>query len=250
MTRTLENKTALITGGTSGIGLATAKLFRDEGASVLVTGRSEKTIEAAREELGDSVRIIQSDAGDTTAVKALFATIAKDHDRIDVLFINAGIARFAPIALLDEETFDNLLTVNFRGPFFALQSALPLLKKGSSVVFTTSVADRTGLPGASAYGASKAALRSLVRTAAAELSGQGIRVNALSPGPIETPIFSKMGLSETEISGFAEEVLRKVPLGRFGQPSEIANAALFLASDASSYIQGTEIEVDGGLAQV
>jgi len=250
MTKQLEGKTALITGGTSGIGLATAKLFQNQGARVIVTGRSPKTIESAQSELGDGVRVIQSDAGDPSAISDLFDTIAREHDRINVLFINAGIAKFAPIAELTPETFDDILNINFKGPFLALQRALPLLKKGSSVILTTSVSDRLGLPGASVYAASKAALRSLARTATAELSALGIRVNALSPGPIETPIYGKLGLSEAEVAGFAASAVGKVPLGRFGAADEIANAALFLASDASSYVQGIELEVDGGMAQV
>ena len=250
MTKELQGKTALITGGTSGIGLATARLFRDQGAKVIVTGRSTAGLETARTELGASVEIVQSDAGDPQAIRGLIETVGKKHDRIDVLFLNAGIAKFSPIAEFDEDTLDDLLRINFKGPVLTLKHALPLLKKGSSVIVNTSVVDRLGMPGASVYGASKAALRSLVRAAVAELSALGIRINALSPGPVETPIYGKLNLSEAEVQGFAQSVLGKVPLGRFGKPDELANAALFLASDRSSFVQGIELEVDGGMAQI
>ena len=246
----LKDKIALITGGTTGIGLATAKLFRDQGATVIVTGRSDDTLQAARAELGEAVSVIKSDAGNPEEIKQLFETIARKHDRLDVFFANAGIARFAPIAKFDQETFADVFRINFQGPFLALQAALPLLKRGSSVLFTTSVTDRLGFAGSSVYAASKAALRSLVRTASTELSAQGIRINAISPGPIETPIYGKLGLSEAEVAGFAESIVGRVPLGRFGRSEEVANAALFLASDASSFIQGIELEIDGGMAQV
>ncbi len=250
MTKQLQGKTALVTGGTSGIGLATATLFRDQGAKVIVTGRSSSTIESARAQLGETVSVVQSDAGDPEAITNLVATISKNTDRVDILFINAGIARFAPIAALSEDNLDELLRVNFKGPFLLLQATLPLLKKGSSVLINTSITNRKGMPGASVYAASKAALRSLVRTAAAELSPLGIRVNAISPGPISTPIYDKLGLSKAETEGFAESVVKQVPLGRFGHPEELAQAALFLASDASSYVQGVELQVDGGMAQI
>ncbi|HEU0106279.1 MAG TPA: SDR family oxidoreductase [Vicinamibacteria bacterium] len=250
MTRKLENKVALITGGTTGIGLATAKRFAAEGARVIVTGRNRETLEAARKELGDRAEVIESDAGDERQIAQLFEGLAKTHRRLDVLFLNAGIAKFAPLAEASVKDFDAMWTLNVRGPWLALKHALPLLAEGANVIVNTSVVNQKGLPGAAAYAATKAALRAVVRGAATELAGRKIRVNAISPGPIETPIFGKLGLSKNAADDFLKDAATRIPLGRIGAADEVAGAAVFLASADASFITGSEIAVDGGLAQV
>jgi NAD(P)-dependent dehydrogenase (short-subunit alcohol dehydrogenase family) len=246
----LEGRVALVTGGTTGIGLAAARRFAAEGATVVVTGRNPETLAAARRELDGSVEVVESDAGDERQIASLFDTMARKHKRIDVLFLNAGIAKFAPLGDAPVEDFDAMWELNVRGPWLALKKALPLLGEGSAVIVNTSVAGRKGMPGTAAYAATKAALRAVVRASAAELAGRKVRVNAVSPGPIETPIFGKIGLSADALSDFQRDVPTRVPLGRFGTADEVANVAVFLASEESSFITGSEIEVDGGYAQV
>ena len=250
MTKRLEGKIALITGGTTGIGLATAKRFGEEGARVIVTGRNPETLEQARRELNGKAQIIESDAGDARQVEKLFESIAKSYGRLDVLFLNAGIARFAPLADATVSDFDAMWDVNVRGPWLALKHALPLLSEGAAVIVNTSVVNQKGIPGTTAYAATKAGLRAIVRSAAAELAGRKVRVNAISPGPIETPIFGKIGLSASEVEGFRKDTTSSIPLGRFGAAEEVASAAAFLASVDASFITGTELAVDGGYAQV
>jgi NAD(P)-dependent dehydrogenase (short-subunit alcohol dehydrogenase family) len=250
MARRLENKVALITGGTTGIGLATAKRFAEEGARVIVTGRNPDTLEVARRELNGSVEVVKSDAGDERQVAELFESIARSGRRLDVLFLNAGIARFAPLADASVSDFDAMWDVNVRGPWLALKHALPVLAEGAAVIVNTSVANQKGLPGTAAYSATKAALRAIVRTAAGELAGRNVRVNAISPGPIETPIFGKTGLAGSELDAFRHDVASHIPLGRFGASGEVASAVAFLASADASFITGTELAVDGGFAQV
>lgn len=246
----LENRVALITGGTTGIGLATAKRFAAEGARVVVTGRNAETLAAARRELDGRVEVVESDAGDERQIAELFQRIARSHERLDVLFLNAGIARFAPLPDAPLADFDAMWEVNVRGPWLALKHALPLLSEGAAVIVNTSVANRKGMPGTAAYAATKAALRAVVRAAAAELASRKVRVNAVSPGPIETPIFGKIGLPPQALSDFQKDIPGRVPLGRFGTADEVASVAVFLASGESSFITGSEIAVDGGLAQV
>ncbi len=246
----LENRVALITGGTTGIGLATAKRFVAEGARVVVTGRNPETLAAARRDLDGQVEVVESDSGDEAQIAALFQRIARSHRRLDVLFLNAGIAKFAPLSDAPLADFDAMWQVNVRGPWLAVKHALPLLSEGAAVIVNTSVAGRKGMPGSAAYAATKAALRAVVRGAAAELAGRKVRVNAISPGPIETPIFGKTGLSAQAVSDFQKDVTGRVPLGRLGTPDEVASVAVFLASGESSFITGSEIDVDGGLAQV
>ena len=243
----LNDKVAVITGGTTGIGFATAKRFIDEGAKVVLTGTNPKTLEAARSELGERADVISSDASSETDIKSLFDTVVKKHGKIDVLFLNAGIALFAPWELHSVEDFDKQFAINVRGPWLAIKNAIPVLNDGASIIATTSVANRTGMAGTSAYAATKAALQQLVRTAATELSPRGIRVNGVSPGPIETPIFQKMGMPAEEFEQMAAGIKSQVALGRFGTSEEVANVVTFLASDESSYIQGQEIVVDGGM---
>lgn len=243
----LHNKVAVITGGTTGIGFAAAKRFVDEGAKVVLTGTNPETLKAARSELGERVDVIASDASSENDIKSLFETVVAKYGKIDVLFLNAGIAKFAPWKSHSVEDFDKQFAINVRGPWLAIKHAIPVLNDGASIIATTSVANQTGMPGASAYAASKAALQQLVRTAAAELSPRGIRVNGVSPGPIETPIFQKMGVPAAEMKQMAAGMKSQVPLGRFGTSEEVANVVLFLASDESSYVQGQEYVVDGGM---
>jgi NAD(P)-dependent dehydrogenase (short-subunit alcohol dehydrogenase family) len=246
----LNNKIALITGGSSGIGLATAQRFLREGAQVIITGRNPDTLAEADKALEGRATVIRSDAADPAAVDALLDDVKAKFGRIDVLFLNAGIAHFAPLEAQDRAGFQRMLDINLLGPYFTVQKALPLLSQGASVLFNTSVVNVKGMPNASAYAATKAALRVVVRGLAAELAARGVRVNAVSPGPIATPIFSKTGMPAEQLDAFAQQIQASVPLGRFGNPSEIANAALFLASNDASFITGTELQVDGGMAQV
>jgi NAD(P)-dependent dehydrogenase (short-subunit alcohol dehydrogenase family) len=243
----LENKTAVITGGNSGIGLATAKEFAAQGAIVIITGRNKQSLEAAAAEIGGNTKIIVSDAGKLSDNKAIAGQLqSAGVHKIDILFYNAGVAQFAPVADTSEELFAANMDINFRGAFFTTQALLPLMTENSSIIFNTTVlADRT-MAGNGAYGASKAALTSLAKTMAVELASKKIRVNSLSPGAISTPIYSKLGMNEEELSAFAAGFIPKIPQSRFGDAAEIAKAALFLASTDSSYVTGAELVVDGG----
>ncbi len=247
MAARLQDKIALITGGTTGIGLATAKRFIDEGAKVIITGTNPETLEKARAELGGNAEVIASNASKEEDVKALFEQVSAAHGKIDVLFLNAGIARFAPWADHSVEDFDLQFAINVRGPWLAIKYAIDHLADGASIIATTSVANQMAMAGASAYSATKAALEQLVRNAAAELAPRGIRVNAVSPGPIETPIFAKTGMPAEALDQMAAGIQGQVALGRFGQSEEVANVALFLASDESSFVTGQEYAVDGGI---
>ena len=243
----LDGRIALITGGTTGIGFATAKLFRDEGARVIVTGRNADRVVQAREELGRGVEAVTADVARKEDTNSLFVRLARDHGRLDVLFLNAGVAGFAPLEELSEELFDEIMNVNYKGAFFTLQRALPLLSHGSSVILNSSISAHVGMAGTSAYAGSKAALLTLAKVASAELADRGIRVNAISPGPVETPIIGKLGLPPETLKGFGERVRTRTLVKRFGGPEEIAKAALFLASSDSSFLVGAEIVADGGL---
>ena len=246
----LKGKVAVVTGGNSGIGLATAKRFQEEGAKVVISGRSKKTLDEAVSTIGNGILAVQADVSRLEDVDKLFAEVAKKHGKIDVLFVNAGVAKFAPLAQTTESTYDEQFDINIKGAYFTIQKALPLLNDGASIILNTSVADRKGTANTSAYSATKAALRSLARTAAAELADRGIRVNTVAPGPIVTPIFGRTGLPQEAIDGFAKEIVSKVPLKRFGQPEEVASAVAFLASQDASYITGVELSVDGGYGQI
>lgn len=244
----LQGKTALITGGSSGIGLATAQLFQAEGARVAVTGRDPASLAAARAALGPEALVLASDAGSLPAIEAALAEVQARFGRLDVLFLNAGVSVALPLEQVDEAQFDAIMDVNVKGAFFTLQKALPLLATPASVIVTTSITNRLGSPHFSVYAASKAALRSLVQAFALELAGRGVRVNAISPGPIDTPIYERVGLPDAVVQGIKGEIARKSPSGRFGTPEEVAQVALFLASDDSRYLVGEEIVVDGGMS--
>jgi NAD(P)-dependent dehydrogenase (short-subunit alcohol dehydrogenase family) len=246
----LEGKVAVVTGGNSGIGLATAQRFQEEGARVVISGRSRKTLDEAIKTIGNGVVAIQADVSTLPEIDKMFAEISRKVGKIDVLFVNAGVAKFAPFAETPESIYDEQFDINIKGAYFTIQKSLPLLNDGASIILNTSVADQKGTVGASAYSATKAALRSLARTTAAELAGRGIRVNTVAPGPIATPIFGRTGLPQEAVDEFAKEIVAKVPMKRFGQPEEVAGVVAFLASQDASYITGVEINVDGGLGQI
>ena len=250
MAHKLAGKVAVITGGNSGIGLATAKVFQTEGATVVITGRRKEAVEAAVKEIGGNSIGFTSDTANLNAIRELYRDVNERVGKIDVLFLNAGVAKFGPVDSVDEATFDDMVNVNFKGLFFNVQYALPVLNDNASIILTTTMADRKGYPDTSVYSATKAAVRSLARTLSAELVGRGIRVNAVSPGPIETPIFGKLGVPEEGIPGLKEGFKDVVPMKRFGSADEIAKPALFLASDDSSFVLGVELMVDGGTAQL
>jgi NAD(P)-dependent dehydrogenase (short-subunit alcohol dehydrogenase family) len=246
----LKDKVAIITGGNSGIGLATAKLFQAEGAKVIITGRRKDAVETAVKEIGGSCKGIVSDTGNLNDIANLYQQIQQSAMKIDILFLNAGIAIFSPFDTVDEATFDAMVNVNFKGLFFNIQKALPLLNEGASIILNSSIAGKKGFPNTCVYSATKAAVRNMARTLSAELLEKNFRVNSLSPGPIETPIFDKVGVPLEDISEMKEGIANQNPMKRMGTPEEVAKAALFLASDDSSYITGIDLTVDGGATQL
>jgi NAD(P)-dependent dehydrogenase (short-subunit alcohol dehydrogenase family) len=246
----LKNKRALITGGTTGIGLETARQFLNEGARVAITGKNHETLHAVRHELGRDALVINSDAADIAAQKSLAQTIAEAFGQLDILFVNAGIVDMRPIEKWDEAAFDRSMGINFKGPFFLIQALLPVFATPASIVLNGSVNAHIGMPNTSIYGASKAALLSLARTVSGELAGRRIRVNAISPGPIATPLYSKLGLPEEQLKSVAASIQSQVPAGRFGNPAEIARAVVFFASDESSFTVGSELLIDGGMSNL
>jgi len=246
----LDGKVALITGGTSGIGRAAAELFRDEGARVVAVGLDQDRLEQARRELGPEVTALRADLRDVGEIDRLIRTVRESLGTLDVLFANAGKGTAAPLEAVTEEQVDEQFSVNFKGVFFTVQKAASILARGSSVVLTTSFLDAVGTPGLSVLSATKAAVRSLARSLAAELAPRGVRVNAVSPGPTSTPFLGKLGLSEADLDSAAAAVEARVPLQRFGEAEEIAKAALFLASADASFVTGAELVVDGGLTQI
>ncbi|MFC0775431.1 SDR family oxidoreductase [Terrimonas alba] len=246
----LQNKVAVITGGNSGIGLATARTFIEEGAKVVIFGRDKKTLDEAAAALGENAIAIQGDVTNHTDLDRLFTSTSTAFGKVDILFANAGVALFAPFEQTNETLFDSNMDINVKGSFLTVQKALPVLNKKASVIFNTSVVNVKGFAGTSAYSASKAALRSLVRTLASELLVNEIRVNAVSPGPIDTPIFGRLGMSKEAVQEMTKGFENSNPMKRFGQPEEVAKTVLFFASDDSSYITGSEIAVDGGLTHL
>ena len=245
----LEGKVAVITGGSSGIGLATAEHFVAEGAYVFITGRRPSELQAAVKQIGKCVSGVQGDVSNLADIDRLYETVKREKGRIDVLFANAGVSGRAPLGTVTEEEFDRLFNTNVKGLLFTVQKALPLFAGAGSIVLNASVVASKGYPGTSVYSATKAAVRSFARTWTADLKDRKIRVNVISPGPIDTPIFSK-GRSEEQAQQVKAALVAGVPMGRLGLADEIAKAAVFLASDDSSFVTGTELFVDGGAAQV
>jgi len=240
----LKGKRALITGGTSGIGLETARHFRSEGARVIVTGNGN--LETARQELGKDVLAVSSDAGDLSAQVELAKTVRKELGALDILVLNAGIVEMRPLEKWDETGFDRSFDINFKGPFFLIQALLPLLASPASIVVNGSINAHMGMPNSSVYSASKAAILSLVKTLSGELISRGIRLNAVSPGPIDTPLYDKLGMPKN--SKAALDFTQQIPARRFGNSAEIAQAIVFLASDEASFTVGSELVIDGGMS--
>ena len=246
----LQNKTALITGGTSGIGLETARQFIAEGARVAVTGNSAAGIEAARADLGDKALVIQADAGNAAGQKAIAEAVKTAFGHLDVLFVNAGIAEFRPLEQWDEAAFDKSVAVNVRGPFFLIQALLPIFSNPASIMLNTSINAHLGMPNSSVYALTKGALLTLAKTLSGELVGRGIRVNAISPGPITTPLYDKLGGTPQQSKDLTAGIVSQIPVGRFGKPSEVAKTVVFFASDEAAYIVGSEIVIDGGMSNL
>jgi len=245
-----KGKTALITGGTTGIGLATAKLFINEGARLIVTGRAAATIKSAQAELGENAVVVRSDATSFSDMDALVAKVKEMFGKLDVLFVNAGYGQWIPFEQVTEEVYDEMLNLNAKGPYFIVQKLVPLMPEGSSVVFTTSLANVKAVPALSAYGAAKAALRSMTRSLAGELAPRGIRVNAVNPGPIGgTDILQKVGMPKEAKDQVYLQMAESVPMKRLGYPEEIAKTVAYLAIDAT-FTTGAELPVDGGWSQL
>ncbi|HET7776090.1 MAG TPA: SDR family oxidoreductase [Azospira sp.] len=245
-----NGKTVLVTGGGSGIGLATAQAFAAEGARVIITGRDAEALAQAKAAIGPAAVAIPNATGSIAAARQLAAAIAELGLKLDAVFINAGVARFAGLAEADEALWDQIFDANVKGAYFQLQALLPLLNPGASIVLNGSINARIGMAGTSIYAASKAALISLAKTLSAELLPRGVRVNVVSPGPVKTPIYNKLGLDAAALAETAAQIQGQVPLGRFGTPEEIASTVLHLAAPESAFIVGTEIIVDGGMSQL
>jgi NAD(P)-dependent dehydrogenase (short-subunit alcohol dehydrogenase family) len=250
MSDRFKGKVAVVTGGNSGIGLATAKAFVREGAKVAITGRSDDTLKSAQKELGPEALVIKADMSKVAEIESAMGKVRSKFGRIDALFVNAGIGKFVPFEEVTEQFFDETMATNLRGLFFTVQKALPLLSKGAAVVLNASINAHMGMPGSSVYGASKAAVVNLAKTLSADLLARGVRVNVVSPGPITTPILDRMGLPEKETRELKEHIAGRVPLKRFGHPDEVASAVLYLSAPESAYIVGTELIVDGGMIQL
>jgi NAD(P)-dependent dehydrogenase (short-subunit alcohol dehydrogenase family) len=250
MAKRFEGKTVVITGGNSGIGLATAKLFHDEGAKVAISGRDQKTLDEAVKIIGSDTLAVKADVSKLPDIDKFYAQVTAKFGKIDAIFANAGIAKFAPATATSEQLFDETFDINVKGLYFTLQKAIPLLNDNAGIVLNSSIVNAKGTPTASVYAASKAAVRSLARTFAAELVERGIRVNVVSPGPITTPIFGRTGLPQEAVDQFAEQIKSTNPMKRFGKPEEVGHAVLFLASSEASYITAVDLNVDGGAGQI
>lgn len=246
----LKNKVAIVTGGNSGIGLATVKLFLREGAKVVFSGRRQEALDEVSKELSGDFIAVLADAGKVSDAKKLIELATDKYGKIDILFLNAGIAPLSSIADITEDHFDETFDINVKGPFFTIKAAIPHINDGGVIITNTSVVNLKGFEGLGVYSASKAALRNLSRVLASELKERKIRTVSVAPGPIETPIYGKMGLTEEQLSGMGQSFAASVPLQRFGSAEEIAKTVLFLGSDDASYINGVQVEVDGGLSQV
>ena len=250
MSKKLEGKVAVVTGGSSGIGLAAAQTFASEGAQVFITGRRQNELDAAVKQIGKNAIGVQGDVSNLADLDRLYDQVKSQHARIDVLFANAGGGDFVALGSITEEQFDKTFSINVKGLLFSVQKALPLFQDGGSIILNGSVAGSKGLESFSVYSATKAAVRSFARTWTTDLKARGIRVNVISPGPIDTPIFNSMGASKEELDQLKTNLALPVPMGRMGRPEEVAKAALFLASADSSFVTGVELFVDGGMAQV
>lgn len=245
-----NGKTILVTGGNSGIGLAAAQAFAAEGARIVITGRDEASLENARATLGENAIAFRNDASSVQGAKELAAALRGKGIRLDGVFLNAGIAKLAPLDAIDESLWDQTFNVNVKGPYFQIQALAPLLNKGASIVINGSINAHIGMPNSSVYAASKAAVISLAKTLSAELLPVGVRVNVVSPGPVETPLYGKLGLDKAALDATAAQIQSQVPLGRFGTPAEIASTVLHLVAPESAFIVGTEIIADGGMSQL
>jgi NAD(P)-dependent dehydrogenase (short-subunit alcohol dehydrogenase family) len=250
MTPRFEGKIAVITGGNSGIGLATAKAFVAEGAKVVIIGRSEATLTAAQDALGPGVLALRTDVSRIANITQAMEQIRASFGRIDVLFVNAGIARFVPFQEVTEEMFDETMSTNLKGAYFTVQKAIPLLTNGAAVVLNASISAHVGMPNTSVYAASKAGVLNLAKTLSADLLARGVRVNVISPGPVDTPIFERLGMPEEQTRQTREQITQLTPLKRFAQPGEIADAVLYLSSHESRFIIGTDLVIDGGRIQL
>src|SRR6185295_1519487 len=250
MSERFKGKVAVVTGGNSGIGLATAKAFVKEGAKVAIIGRSDDTLKSAQRELGPETLVIKADLSRVPEIESAMGKVKSKFGRIDALFVNAGIGKFVPFEEVTEQFFDETMATNLRGLFFTVQKAAPLLSKGAAVVLNASINAHMGLAGSSVYGASKAAVVNLAKTLSADLLARGVRVNVVSPGPVATPILDRMGFPEEQTRQIRDQITARVPLKRFGQPDEIAAAVLYLSSSESSFVVGTELVVDGGMIQL
>jgi len=248
--KTLEGKTAVVTGGNSGIGLATAKEFIARGAKVIITGRSQQSIDEALQLLGDQASGVIADAGNMAQVKTLGTQVKAILEKIDIIFINAGIGKFDSAENMSEELFDEIMDINFKGAYFTLQQLIPLTNDGGSIIFNGSINAHIGMGGATIYAASKAALISLAKNLSVELLPRKIRVNTVSPGPVETSLHSaqKLGISEETLAEMGEGLIKQIPMGRFGRAEEIAKIVAFFASDDSAFVIGTELIADGGMS--
>lgn len=246
----LEDKIAVITGGNSGIGLATAQRFATEGAYVFITGRRQLELDAAVKQIRKNVTGVQGDVSNLADLDRLYATVKREKGRIDILFANAGRGEFVPLGAITEEHFDNTFNINVKGLLFTVQKALPLIPDGGAIILNGAIASIKGTPAFSVYSATKAAVRSFARTWSVDLKARKIRVNALSPGPIETPLVDGLMSNEEATKQFKAHVASATPMGRWGSSDEVAKVAVFLASDDSSYVTGIELFVDGGMAQI
>lgn len=249
----LEGKVAVVTGGNSGIGLASAKRLHQEGARVAISGRSQKTLDEAVRFIGngrDDVLAVQSDVSKLPEIDRFYAAVTKKFGRIDVLFANAGIGQFVPLEATTEEVYDQMFDINTKGAYFTIQKALPHLNDGASIILNTSVVSHEGIVNGSVYAGTKAAMRSFTRSMAGELVGRKIRVNAVAPGPISTPIISRSGVSKDQLDEINKRLIETVPMKRMGTSEEVAGVVAFLASSDASYVTGVEIDVDGGRGQI